>query len=1085
MLGMAHNSKITRPAGANSSWKDRLRTGFLPIIRQRGEHYAKQGRVRLAEATLRHIRATVAGTEDYTVSMAEDRDGGRLNVSCTCPFFAQGNTCKHLWAAAVETDRVLSGQGSLTVSVERNCPPRKSETDIPPTKPEWRIQLDSGNWQPAAPVVPWDEASGRFQLRYEVQIQGRRVEVSAVERYIRKDGTLGRMRAVQASTLEHGGLPRADRAALVILSEIGRRWMRYHAYSSYSRALMGVEPESRDLEVLLPLLAETGRCQVRHGGRVLADPLRLGSPFTTHMEFVGETADKASEDVLSLVPVVRVGTDAKELPLTSVEFFLNTRPVLFLWQGRLFELEGPSFSWLRSVREAGRLAVPRKEIPDLLSYLDATPETPTVRLPEGVGPPLVTDVRPSPVLLLEIEGGRLRAQLFMEYAGLEIPSGDSRQAILDLERWQRISRDGEAEAELVRGLKDFGFVEWGDLFERDIAGACEAVTALADAGWRVEGRDRKPFVGGRVRAMRVSSRFDWFDLEGDVAFGDQIVPLSRAVRAYLRGERLVRLGNGSVGFLPEEWLSRNAPVLGLAAERAGRGANKGLRFPSTHALLLDALLLENDVESLDRRFLEIREALRNFKGVDRVAVPEGFRGCLRPYQEAALGWFGFLKRFGFGGVLADDMGLGKTVQVLAWLLREKKQGAASSLVVAPTSVIFNWQAEVERFAPELRVLVYAGSDRHRLLARLDDVDLVLITYGVLRRDIEVLRKKRFHYVILDESQAIKNAVSQTAKAARLLHSTCRLCLTGTPLENSVSELWSQLEFLNPGLLGSMIRFERRFTLPIAEGDTKAKEALKRLVNPFILRRTKESVAKELQKKLEHVVRCPMTHGQALVYGQLRDYYRTAIMASVEQQGLGRSRMRVLEGLLRLRQAASHPALVGDETVGSGKLDELMVLVEETVARGHKALIFSQFTRLLALIRRSVESSGIMYEYLDGRTPRARREERVRHFQEDETVKLFLISLKAGGLGLNLTAADYVFLVDPWWNPAVEMQAVDRTHRIGQKKKVFTYRLITEGTVEEKVLALQAQKQELVTAILAGSQDLLRQLSREDLEMLFS
>jgi SNF2 family DNA or RNA helicase len=451
-----------------------------------------------------------------------------------------------------------------------------------------------------------------------------------------------------------------------------------------------------------------------------------------------------------------------------------------------------------------------------------------------------------------------------------------------------------------------------------------------------------------------------------------------------------------------------------------------------------------------------------------------------------LGWFAFLKRFSFGGILADDMGLGKTVQVLAWLAGELENGKKGpSLVVSPTSVLFNWQAEAKRFVPDLKILAYVGNNRSELIKELDQADLVITTYGLVRRDIEILKDLQFNYIILDESQAIKNSNSQIAKAVRLLRAEHRLCLTGTPLENNVGELWSQMEFLNPKLLGSRAVFDRSFAKPIAQGDKTARDILKKMVKAFLLRRNKDAVAKEILGKMEHVILCPMTDGQARIYSQVRNHYRASILATIERQGLNRSRIKILEGLLRLRQAANHPALIGEDSAGSGKLDNLMTLIKEAISGGHKALVFSQFTKMLGLIRRSLDNAGIIYEYLDGRTPQARRKDRVRCFQDNEDIKLFLISLKAGGLGLNLTAADYVFLVDPWWNPAVELQAVDRTHRIGQDKKVFTYRFITAETVEEKVLALQEKKRELVSAILSGGQDMLRQLSREDLDLLFS
>jgi SNF2 family DNA or RNA helicase len=673
----------------------------------------------------------------------------------------------------------------------------------------------------------------------------------------------------------------------------------------------------------------------------------------------------------------------------------------------------------------------------------------------------------------------------MDYGGLEVDCMDSRPTILDLERWVEVTRSLEAEARHLKALEDIGFRENKGVFEKEVRGAAEVLSVLAREGWRVEGKDRKTIRGGAVSGLRVSSGIDWFDLEGAVTFGDVSIPLPRAVRAFLRGETLVSLGDGTVGLLPEQWLSRNLSGLELGSSRKGSGQT--LRFSVAQALVLDAMLQEETAASFDDRFVEVKTALREFSGIKDVAVSPRFKGALRPYQQESLGWFAFLKEFGFGGVLADDMGLGKTVQVLAWLAQEMgSEVSGPSLVVVPTSLLFNWQLEAARFVPGMKVLSYAGSLRKGLVEAMGRADLVLTTYGLVRRDIKFLRDMEFHYLILDESQAVKNAGSQVSKAVRLLHARHRLCLTGTPLENHVGELWSQMEFLNPGLLGTAAVFGRRFARSISQGSKAAQETLAGMVRPFILRRTKNAVEQEIPDKVEHIIRCPMTAGQARFYAHVRDHYRASVMTAVDRQGINRSRVKALEGLLRLRQAANHPALIGEESAGSGKLEELMALLQETIAGGHKALVFSQFTGMLGLVRRALDKmGGVSYEYLDGRTPQARREERVRRFQEDDAVRLFLISLKAGGVGLNLTAADYVFMIDPWWNPAVEVQAVDRTHRIGQDKKVFTYRLISADTVEEKVLALQERKRDLVSSILAGGRNMLRQLTKDDLELLFS
>ncbi|MDP2854080.1 MAG: DEAD/DEAH box helicase [Smithellaceae bacterium] len=507
-------------------------------------------------------------------------------------------------------------------------------------------------------------------------------------------------------------------------------------------------------------------------------------------------------------------------------------------------------------------------------------------------------------------------------------------------------------------------------------------------------------------------------------------------------------------------------------------------------------------------FESTRRQLQSFCGIEPAVAPASFQGVLRRYQEEALGWFDFLRQFGYGGCLADDMGLGKTVQVLAMLekrrllrLYETRQAAErpdatvlsaedggglvkQSLVVAPRSIIFNWRKEAARFTPGLRVLDHTGLTRKTRGDHFENYDLVLTTYGTLRRDAVAFRDIEFDYVILDEAQSIKNAETSSAKAVRLLKARHRLALSGTPIENHLSELWSLFEFLNPGLLGSASVFKRMAAdTNAASPETRA--LLAQVLKPFILRRTKALVAPELPQKTEQVVYCEMDKTQTKLYNELRDHYRQSLLKQLDEQGIQKSKMHILEALLRLRQAACHPGLLDPKwkNGASAKTEFLLPQLAEILEEGHKALIFSQFTSFLSIVKKQLDDNGHRYLYLDGKTKN--REQLVRAFQEEEEAPLFLISLRAGGLGLNLTAAEYVYILDPWWNPAVEAQAIDRTHRIGQTEKVFAYRLITRETVEERVLELQQSKRDLFASLIKEDAGLIRSLNREDLEILLS
>ncbi|HEX7236353.1 MAG TPA: DEAD/DEAH box helicase, partial [Gammaproteobacteria bacterium] len=624
------------------------------------------------------------------------------------------------------------------------------------------------------------------------------------------------------------------------------------------------------------------------------------------------------------------------------------------------------------------------------------------------------------------------------------------------------------------------------------------VRHLVAEGWHVEAEGKLYRSAGRFE-LRVGSGIDWFELHGTVEFDGEVAHLPALLEALRRGETTVRLGDGTFGLLPQEWLKR----YGLFAE-IGSVQEDHVRFARNQIGVLDALLAAQPEIRCDELFAQARAELERFGGVQAVQPPAGFVGELRPYQQEGVGWLGFLRDFGFGGCLADDMGLGKTVQILALLearreLRERSRsanGSASraaralaassgpSLVVVPKSLIFNWRQEAARFAPRLRVLDYTGPLRRRGRERFGDYDAVLTTYGTLRNDVVDLKDVRFDYVILDEAQAIKNADSASAKAARLLQADHRLALSGTPVENHIGELWSLVEFLNPGMLGAASVFRTaRDAANALDDETRA--VLARALRPFILRRTKEQVMRDLPTKVEQTLYCELDGKQRKLYEELRDHYRGSLMKRIARDGIARAQIQVLEALLRLRQAAIHPGLLDEQRAQepSAKLEMLLHRLDEVVDEGHKALVFSQFTAMLGIVQTELDRRDIRYEYLDGKT--RNRDARVAHFQSDPGCKLFLISLKAGGLGLNLTAAQYVFLLDPWWNPAVEAQAVDRAHRIGQTNQVFAYRLIARGTIEDKILELQNAKRDLADAIVGAGDGLIRRLSKEDLELLLA
>jgi hypothetical protein len=543
------------------------------------------------------------------------------------------------------------------------------------------------------------------------------------------------------------------------------------------------------------------------------------------------------------------------------------------------------------------------------------------------------------------------------------------------------------------------------------------------------------------------------------------------LRAFTTGRTLVPLLEGGWARLPEDWLAVHGPVLRELLE--ARDAAGVVRRASAAPLLE---LLEDTDAVVPPDLARLRDWLDGGEGLPEAPPTPGLMAELRPYQITGARWMRFLREVSLHGVLADDMGLGKTLQTIAALLATK----GPHLVVAPTSVLGTWQREVERFAPKMNVHLYHGPTR-----ALKKADLTLTSYAVLRLDKDLLAEREWSYVALDEAQAIKNPDSQTARAACSLKAKYRLCLSGTPVENRLEELWSLFRFLMPGYLGSREVFRDRFSKPIEAGDKKAGEALRRRVRPYVLRRLKKQVARELPELTEVVVRCELPDGQRRIYEAVRIAALAEVQEALDTGQRQRRTFEILEALLRMRQAACDPALLpGDHgDVAAGKLDRLEELLVDIVPNGHKVLVFSQWTSLLDRVEPRLAQLGLAWARLDGSTKD--RQSVVDKFQDPSGPPIFLLSLKAGGTGLNLTAADYVVILDPWWNPAVEQQAMDRAHRIGQDKPVVALRLVAEDTVEDRILALQDAKRGLADAALGGDGGFLHALSSDELRSLFA
>ena len=756
-------------------------------------------------------------------------------------------------------------------------------------------------------------------------------------------------------------------------------------------------------------------------------------------------------------------------------------------------------------------------------------------LPQPLPQRLLGDVPAQPVLLLDsallAEGANQRwhdfAVLSYLYDGERVAFDPAQRVVRQRgDVTEIIQRDGEAEAAAMSALQELGFGKPAAAPLNGVKGALllpgqadwlrfadGGIEALEARGWRIEKSAKYRYDVAEVEDWYAEvddqapdSNKAWFELELGIVVNQTRVPLLPVLVQLIRNapndfnpknmdghapadHMLATLPDGVRVALP--W-GRVKPILSTLGELYFSDKIKNVLRMST----LDAARLDELARGLSLRWhggeqlREMGRKLNAFGAVQKVATPAGLQATLRDYQADGLAWMQFLRDHDLAGILADDMGLGKTVQTLAHILIEKEAGRLTNpaLVIAPTSLMGNWQDEAARFAPGLRVLLLQGKDRLQQFDQIEQVDLVLTTYALLPRDEEKLREHDFHLVILDESHYIKNTRSKAAQSAGLLRARHRLCLSGTPLENHLGELWSQFHFLLPGLLGDEKGFNSQFRHPIERQDDPLRRALlNRRIKPFLLRRTKDNVAKELPSKTEMVRKVELSGAQRDLYETVRLAMDQKVRDEIDKKGVARSQIVILEALLKLRQVCCEPRLVKSlpskkQAAGSAKLTDLMQMVEDLLDEGRKILVFSQFTSMLALIEQELEARDIPYALLTGDT--RDRAAQVAAFQQG-AVPIFLISLKAGGVGLNLTAADTVIHYDPWWNPAAENQATDRAWRIGQDKPVFVYKLIAKGTLEEKIQLLQQKKAELAHSILAEGESQKMALTQEDLQQIFA
>lgn len=735
--------------------------------------------------------------------------------------------------------------------------------------------------------------------------------------------------------------------------------------------------------------------------------------------------------------------------------------------------------------------------------------------------------RAFPILKLTNFGEKgLCAGLYFNYGPYQFPYHSAKMVSVSLEKkldnyiFHRIKRSKSWENIIVKVLSQMGLTLYeGSLFvpanhrESLISLLNRNRPEIAEQGMVIDqsNLNRTYHIGESNVSFKISKNKDWFDLEAVVKFGDIEIPFMKLKQYILSGNREFELPDRSIAIIPEEWFTRFSSLFDFADNKS-----EHLQIKKYHFGLLEGLFEEEEFSS--------SENIVPFDKNKSYPLPTGLKATLRPYQIDGYKWLRYMSEQHFGACLADDMGLGKTIQVLAYLQYRKEscepipisghspaQEAAlqaqlnlfqsgqtevknapvgegmhaCSLVVVPTSLIYNWVSEAKAHT-HLKVYVHTGFNRTRLVKEVCKLyDLIVSSYGTVRNDIDLFSQIEFNAIVLDESQAIKNPSSQTASSVNQLRARHKIVMTGTPVENSITDLWSQINFLNPGILGPFNYFSKKFVSSIEkEGNEEDTKHLKNIVRPFILRRTKDQVATDLPNKTEKIVYCEMSEEQKQKYESIKSLFRNELLNSIHENGFKKSNFMILNGLIKLRQIANHPVLADADYLGlSGKFEQITQSLHNVLESGHKVLVFSQFVQHLALIKTYLDGQGLPYYYIAGNVPAMERKQLVDKFQNKSEAAIFLISLKAGGTGLNLTAADYVFLLDPWWNPAVERQAMDRTHRIGQNKPVFVYKFITKDTIEEKIVNLQEKKQKVSDDILDTEAHFVNNLEEDTLNVL--
>jgi superfamily II DNA or RNA helicase len=1075
---------------------------FPELVRNQGERLHQNSKVKVFRSQLEEVGSTVYDGQDYKVLMRwmyfKSYQG--LEVSCDCFEFKRFDYCPHSWATIIAVNNDLFPEAAN--SLEKIEVTAKESTIIP-TQPSVKLnlkqdfthstlkslerainkkkvlkeQLTQSNKAPQKNeifyLIDTDSMQREDQLRLSFNI-----------RETKKDGSFSKLKVFNYTDDKVEGLSRPeDKKILTLL----RRFNSFETSSYWKRQKIKnknslCEIPTNILETILPLIERTNRLAYLNAeGEAISlrwNPTPLNFHFDVKAkketwEITGHFKDPFSDD------------ENEQISMNEIKIILGPNIIIHDKELRLVNCDHlhDLMSYLDN-NEILEIPKDKQNSNELKSFLSHTTGLEKADVPEELN---LKHKYIKPKVQLEVHyqqspsGHDLWGEFFTFYNDQKLIPFSSLSLIQTNPKHVYV-KDEKAEYDIYNYLRNMEGLQFAaednyDKVRFDPMLFSDTVATLWKLGVEVKGEGKRIIAPDSV-SVDVKPQQDWFEIRSKLSFNRERLPQPVLLRQAKEKSLFVSLNDKESGVLPLEWLQKQLHLTSVAIKR-----DKNYYIHKSMSLFVEKTI-ENEIKKKKiPGFTEIIKKIKAYNKAKPIPVSKNFNGVLRPYQNDSMKWLNFLDEMSIGGCLADDMGLGKTVQVLAWLqtYKEKKEIKKPHLIICPKSLIFNWKNEANKYCPEFNVKVYAGHKKDRL-KQLDDLkanDILIMSYGTLRRDIEILADIEFEYTILDEAQAIKNENSQTSKACCLINTYNRLALTGTPVENHFGELFSLFKFLNPGLFGVKISKSN-----FEGGNEVVVKNILRGLKPFILRRTKSEVLDDLPDKTESFLICEMEEKQADLYKELETYYQSHLNKKVKTDGIKRTKIHILEALLRMRQAACHPRLIHPDFAieESSKLKMVIEKLKQLHQAGHKALIFSQFTTLLKILGERLKEEGIDFSYLDGQTNK--REEVVEEFKQDDNKSAFLISIKAGGFGLNLTEANYCFILDPWWNPAVEEQAIDRTHRIGQKQKVTAYRVISKGTVEEKILDLQKNKKDLAKQLMFQDGTVLSDLSLRDFDYLF-